>query len=185
MPQKTNITIRNLRADELDLLQRNLPSSRRLLDGVSRTYHETRLEAQAQGDADYLIAWAGGVPAGHVFLRWSADKPFLRERNLAGQLVEALAVRSELQSQGIGTALMVESERIAIARGDTSIGLAVGIENARARALYLRLGYIERAGDEFRMTWTSMDDEGREREGGETCTYMAKLLLAPRADAAR
>ena len=170
------LNIRNLTAADLDLLQGSMPASRRLLDGVLRTYHETRFAAQEEGSANYLIAWVDGDPVGHVFLRWSADEPFLRERNIAGPLAEALAVRSDMQSKGIGTALMLEAERLAVQRGCSRLGLAVGVENHRARALYARLGYRDKPHEEFRLTWMSLDADGEERIGGETCTYLVKAL---------
>jgi LPPG:FO 2-phospho-L-lactate transferase len=176
MRESSTVVVRRMQAANLEALQQSLPASSRVVEGESRTYHETRFVAQEQGSADYLIAWESGAPVGHVFVRWSADDPFLRERNIANPLVEALAVQPERQSRGIATALMMEAERLAAERGHSAIGLAVGIENRRARALYARLSYRDNADDEFRLTWTSMDAFGSEQPRSEICTYMVKEL---------
>jgi ribosomal protein S18 acetylase RimI-like enzyme len=175
-PKDLGVTVRRLEGTEVDVLQQSMPASRRLVDGVPRTYHERRLAAQQDGAADYLIAWGDGSPVGHALLRWSADEPFLRDRELTAPLVEALAVRPDVQSRGIATAMMLEAERMAADRGQATIGLAVGIENERARALYARLGYYESGLGEFRVTWTALDADGEERVKGETCTYLVKRL---------
>jgi GNAT superfamily N-acetyltransferase len=170
------VTVRKIDAADIDLLQRSMPASRRMVDGIPRTYHETRFVVQQEGAADYLIAWVDGSPVGHAFLRWAADEPFLRERSLTEPLVEALAVRPGMQSRGVATAIMAEAERIAVERGHKKMGLAVGTENERARRLYARLGYRESGLGEFHISWTYMDADGNEGVEGETCTYLVKIL---------
>ena len=67
-------------------------------------------------------------------------------------------------------------EETARAKGHATVGLAVGVENLRARALYLRLGYWETEIPPFEVTWTYRDGRGAERVEGETCTYFTKRL---------
>jgi GNAT superfamily N-acetyltransferase len=176
MPESQSVMIGRLDAGEVPLLQDSIPASHRIVDGTSRTYHETRLMAQQEGTADYLIAWVDGSPVGHAFIRWGADEPFLCEQDRSVALVEALAVRPEMQRKGIATAIMLEAERMAANRGHTRIGLAVGIENTGARAMYFVLGYREDGRESFRVTWMHTDSDGKERERGETCIYMLKML---------
>jgi GNAT superfamily N-acetyltransferase len=170
------VIVRRLRASEIDFVQQEFPASSRHVDGVLRTYHETRLIAQQGGLADYLIAWADGTPVGHVFLRWGADEPFIPEARRSDPLAEALAVRTDMQSRGIGTAIMREAERLARQRGFTVLGLAVGTENVRARRLYAGLGYRESGHGEFEITWPAIDAQGTDLIRSERCTYLVKAL---------
>ena len=129
------------------------------------------------GTAAYLIGWREGDPAAHVLMRWTgATDAFLRSRNAIDPYIEALAVRPDLQSIGIGTAMLAEAERRTLQRGFTTIALAVGVDNDGARRLYDRLGYRDAGLGDFRATWTAIDREGRETTQGETVTYMRKYL---------
>ncbi|MEX0750660.1 MAG: GNAT family N-acetyltransferase [Dehalococcoidia bacterium] len=171
------VEVRALTRREIDALQITMPSIERMIDGIRTHSHAGRFRIQEEGAGDYLIAWVDGQPAGHVLVRWAgASDPRLHERIGRDPYVEGLAVRTDLQSRGVGTAIMLEAERRTVARGHTTIGLAVGVENARARRLYRRLGYRESGFGEFEVTWTTVDAAGNEGIEGESCTYLVKAL---------
>jgi ribosomal protein S18 acetylase RimI-like enzyme len=65
-------------------------------------------------------------------------------------LLVAAAVKPELQSRGIGTALMGAAEQLVCDRGFRGIVLGVEDFNPRARRLYERLGYEAFATDDFK-----------------------------------
>ena len=68
-----------------------------------------------------------------------------------------------------------------ISRVGLAVGLAVGLENVRARSLYERLGYTPWEHGSFEVSWDAPDHpSGRE---SETCIYMLKLLSADAAPA--
>jgi ribosomal protein S18 acetylase RimI-like enzyme len=139
--------------------------------------HARRLAWQEGGEATYLIAWHGDEPLGHLLVRWGGaqreDVPSaLRER----PYLEAAAVRPEYQSRGVGTQIFEAAHALAQERGFAAIGLAVGIENVRARALYDRLGYVESGIAPFALTWSYTDAEGRPGIEGEDCIYMMRRL---------
>lgn len=54
-----------------------------------------------------------------------------------------LSVHERFQSLGIGTRLIADLERVILARGRRTARLSVELDNPRAAALYLRLGYRE------------------------------------------
>jgi ribosomal protein S18 acetylase RimI-like enzyme len=130
--------------------------------------------AQARGEAVYLIAWAGDVPVGYVFVKLVPSSAPAHEEACAE--LEDLFVAEDRRSRGIGTRLALEAEAIARDRGHSKIGLSVGVENTRAERLYRRLGYLDTRHREFTNHWTYVDDEGVDREGTEICNYMVKLL---------
>jgi len=139
--------------------------------------HARRFGFQQRGKATYLIAWLGEEPLGHLLVRWGGaprdDVPAaLRQR----PYLEAAAVLPEFQSRGVGTRLFGAVEALAPERGFCELGLAVGVENVRARALYDRLGYLDAGSAPFRLTWSYTDAEGRPGIEGEDCPYMIKRL---------
>jgi ribosomal protein S18 acetylase RimI-like enzyme len=82
-------------------------------------------------------------------------------RAVAGEAVLlAAAVRDDLQSRGIGTALMAAAEDHVCARGLTAIVLGVEDANPRARRLYERLDYDEFARDEFKYVGAPVPNPG-------------------------
>ena len=66
--------------------------------------HTKRIERQKKGEAIYLIAWKGGVPVGHAFVKWNPPLPeeFAKiVKDFAD--IEDLFVLPEYRSQGIGS----------------------------------------------------------------------------------
>jgi ribosomal protein S18 acetylase RimI-like enzyme len=167
--------VRRLAADEVEALHASMPASGRILDGVLTHYHAVRFQEQESGAGDYLVAWIGDEAVGHTLIRWNGSMVgFLNDRGVTDPWVEGLAVKRGLWSRGIGTAVMLAAERATRERGFRVIGLAVGVENERARALYERLGYRETGLGVFDVTWSYVDAAGIEHPEGETCNYWIK-----------
>jgi ribosomal protein S18 acetylase RimI-like enzyme len=80
--------------------------------------------------SQYLVAWDGEAPVGHVCLQW-IEPPELQD----------LWVLPDRRSGGIGRALIAAAERETAARGHGRLLLSVGVHNERALSLYERLGY--------------------------------------------
>jgi ribosomal protein S18 acetylase RimI-like enzyme len=83
-----------------------------------------------QPRSQYLVAWDGEQPVGHVCIEWT-EPPELQD----------LWVLPDRRSEGIGTELVAAVERAVALRGHERIALSVGIANDGARSLYERLGY--------------------------------------------
>src|SRR5579871_4827989 len=127
--EQGQIAVRPLARDEL-------PAVERALAEAYAGQHARRLAWQEGGEATYLIVWQGEQPLGQLLVRWhGADRDdvpaALRER----PYLEAAAVQPERQSRGIGTRMFEAAHALARARGCDEVGLAVGVENVRARAL--------------------------------------------------
>jgi ribosomal protein S18 acetylase RimI-like enzyme len=163
----SGIEIRELGGDVLAALQRDLPSP----------HHVRRAAAHASGAATMLVALHGQAAAGCLLVKWAgADEQIVHE--LIGECPElnAITVAPSLRSRGIGSALVEAAERLIAARGQSRVGLAVGIDNRRARALYERLGYRDWGHGAFEVSWdVSEPPPRRERE---TCVYMLKALTS-------
>ena len=139
--------------------------------------HDERFAQQQEGRLTYLIAWLGEIPIGHTMVRWEGTTDaYIADRISDCAHVEDLFVMPELRSQGIGTRILEHGERLAIERGFTQIGLAVGVDNPRARALYERLGYVDTGFGVFEIGGTYTDIHGRQREWREVCEYLVKGL---------
>ena len=156
--------IREFSPGDLTALEPYLPSG----------HHARRAEAHECGRATFLLAWHDDPPVGYLLLKWSgADEEIVHR--LIGDCPElnAITVAADLRSRGIGTALIREAERRIHAQGLSRVGLAVGVGNQRARALYQRLGYEPWGHGSFEVSW-QVPDNGRLDH--ETCTYMLKTL---------
>lgn len=170
-PTSLMLDIRPLTKDEIPLLDAHLDVER--LAGR----HRDRFTQQQDGRLTYLIAWLDGVPIGHTMVRWEGTTDtFVAERISACAHVEDLFVMPELRSQGIGTRILGHGERLAAERGFERIGLAVGIDNPRARALYERLGYVDTGFGAFEIGGTYTDRHGQKREWREVCEYLVKRI---------
>jgi [ribosomal protein S18]-alanine N-acetyltransferase len=56
--------------------------------------------------------------------------------------ITTIAVREEQRRHGVGTALMLEAVRVALANGAHDLSLEVAVSNERAQALYRRFGFV-------------------------------------------
>ena len=163
--------IRPLAQEEIPLLDAHLDAGR--LAGR----HHDRFTQQQDGILTYLIAWLDGIPVGHTMVRWEGTTDaYVADRIADCANLEDLFVMPELRSKGIGTQILSYGERLAAERRFARIGLAVGIDNLRARALYERLGYVDTGFGVFEIGGTYTDIHGNVREWREVCEYLVKGL---------
>ena len=143
-----SMTVRIADASDRDALLALTP---RLAD-FPRPPWRTAHEIAAADDAILLAALAAPGPDAVVFVTSGSGEPvdgvvfvatktdyFTGERHAH---VEVLAVAPHAQGRGVARALMGAAESWARARGDAFITLNVFDANARARGIYLRLGYL-------------------------------------------
>ena len=151
--------LRPLMADELAAVEAHLAYG-------TPGKHRRRLAEQEEGTCVYAIAWVGDRPVGHVLVKWagSAEAP-VRDAVADCPDVEDLFVAPDQRSRGIGTQLLEAAELLVRNSGYERIGLSVGADNPRARALYERRGYRELGIPPFVESgdW-----------GSQTCTYLVK-----------
>jgi ribosomal protein S18 acetylase RimI-like enzyme len=86
-----------------------------------------------------LIAQVDGAPAGFLLLLDSLPDEVTGEDQ---SFVAYMAVEPELRARGVGAALLARAEDEARRAGVPYISLMVTEENAAARALYERAGYV-------------------------------------------
>ena len=82
----------------------------------------------------------------------------------------------EFRSRSFGSQILETAEQQSSLRGHNRIGLAVAVENVRARALYERLGYRDARIGQFQSRWSRTDADGVLRSGVEQCVYLLKRL---------
>lgn len=157
------------------ITERDVPALARLFPFPTPDRHHDRLAAQAAGEVAYLTAWDGATPVGHLLLLWggTSDEPVAPLLRGCAD-IQDLFVAEERRSQGIGSRLLDEAERMARERGYRRIGLAVGIDNVRARALYERRGYADAGLGEYVRSGTFVDPGGREFTLSGTVVYLVK-----------
>ncbi|MDP9368494.1 MAG: GNAT family N-acetyltransferase [Chloroflexota bacterium] len=165
------VLIRPMALEDIPLLEAHMP---RRMSGV----HRERWDSQERGAIVCLIAWRDAVPIGHLVICWagSVDEPVASALPGCPSL-EDISVHPDWRSQGIGSRLMAEAERLVTARGYQRVGLGVALANVRAWALYERQGYGDAELGPYRIRWPYLDQYGRERWREETCIYLTKNLL--------
>ena len=114
---------------------------------------ERRPEHLWLGDAELLRRWStGAAPQCLASVAVAADQTILgaalvqfREELLSHEPsahLEVLVIRADAEGRGIGQRLIEDVERSVIAGGAGSLTLHVFSRNARARAVYERLGFV-------------------------------------------
>src|SRR5262249_32047467 len=137
-----------------------------------------RFARQQAGEVVYLVAWHDDLPVGHVVVVWGGPaQPELAALRGSPEL-EDLYVGAPLRSRGVGSQLLAAAEIMATQRGFARIGLAVGVDNPRARALYERRGYRDAGLGAHQNRWSTVDRTGEVRWHEERCTYLIKELPA-------
>jgi ribosomal protein S18 acetylase RimI-like enzyme len=171
------VDVRPLTAEDLPLVQQALPPEH-------PEAHVRRLSDQRAGRVTYLVAWAGHQAVGHAIVRWGGTtNPELRwllDVREPHPYLEALLVHPAYRSRSIGSQILEASEELVRSRGRHQLGLAVAVDNSRARTLYRRLGYRDLGIGEFANAWSYVDEHGNEVGEIEICAYLVKWL--PRHD---
>jgi ribosomal protein S18 acetylase RimI-like enzyme len=140
--------------------------------------HTDRFTLQERDAAVYLVALVDGTIVGHLLLKWDGpDGDVLRSQLAPCAEIEDLRVVEELRSRGIGSALLDHAAALTVARGQNRLGLAVGLDNDRARALYERVGFAQVDIPPFDVRWQYRTPTGELAWGSQRCSYMIKPLL--------
>jgi putative acetyltransferase len=140
---KTGITIRRAQADDATALYRNFEgpgaySGTLQLPYPSLEFWQKRLAAIPEGQ-HILVACAASDVVGHLTLNTFPQYP--RRRHAADF---GMAVRDEWAGKGVGSALLQAAVSLAEDWLQiTRIELTVFVDNAAARALYKKFGFVE------------------------------------------
>jgi len=149
--------------------------------GRSSDLAERYVTMQRRGEGVFLAAWSGDRPLGYVFLKWDPPPPPVYASEWASRVakpcacLENLFVIEEYRGKGIGSTIVLETEREAARRGFELIGLAVDPKrNPAAHALYLRLGFSDIGLPPFDASGSWTDADGVTRHYEEWCICMTK-----------
>jgi GNAT superfamily N-acetyltransferase len=149
------ITVRELTATELELVDRHLPLN--------------RLDQHAREGSTYLVAWDDGRPVGHAHIAWQGTYLGMPE-------IQDVFVAPADRRRGVAAMLSRAAEDEARARGHERISLSVSDEgNPGARRLYERLGYRDASVPPERVLGVIML-RGKPFEVDDTLVYLAKPL---------
>jgi ribosomal protein S18 acetylase RimI-like enzyme len=138
-------------------------------------YWRPTVEGHRAGRWDLLTAWDGVELVGSGCLRW--EGPFNAEMAaIRGRTPELafLQIDEGYRGAGIGTRLVRLAEQLCLTRGLQCLGLAVGVDNHRAQALYERLGYHDVG---VKQVDRYVDVHGQRRT--EVARYLERLLAGP------
>lgn len=147
------------------------------------TIHLDRIRDARKGYLRYLMLEQRGVVAGYgvlVFRRppsWSDAA----SREHLPQAVD-LYVQPEKRDQGLGSYLLKQFEAIAASAGANRLFIGVDpVENPRAYALYVRLGYEPLDLKARRVGWRFTDSEGCRHEGNSWNIDLVRCFTKPSA----
>lgn len=165
--------ISECREEDVELLDRHMP-----FRGAS-PLHRLRYARHLDGSGTFLVAWDDDRPVGNCEVRWAGcAAPEVRAVHPGCPEINGLGVWPEtLRSEGIGTGLIREAERLAAGRDHATVGLGVEKNNPRASALYHRLGYQPTT--PYLDCWSYEDGSGITHRVADACTFMVKPLHRP------
>lgn len=129
----------------LNLFEDRLVGDRQTTRAGAVAAMDRLLERAGENGGAVLVAETGGAVVGHLVLTFERFGPFIREELRDYAYVADLFVREAHRGGGVGSALIAEAERMAIARGMKRILLGVVHGNTRAERAYRYLGYSDYA----------------------------------------
>lgn len=141
------------------------------------SFSEARLAWEANAEGALLVAWLDGVPAGWGYLSLApANTADIREHLPGVPLLKHLEVLPHLRGRGVGTEIIRVAEAEAKGMGHDMVALAVGVENARARQLYERMGFLDWGLGTVTTFWENVLPDGRFGRFSEVVNILVKRL---------
>jgi GNAT superfamily N-acetyltransferase len=139
--------------------------------------HQDRFARQQRDEVLYLIGWQDDEPVGQLLLVWAGPEyEPLTSTILDCAEIQDFVVRPDLRSRGIGHQMLALAEDLTRARGLRRLGLYVGLDNPRARALYHRLGFTDANCGIVIVRWQYPGPDGHKHWAEQRCTYLVKDL---------
>ena len=165
------VEVRRLAPADLAPFQAGMPA-------WNTTEYAKRLAFQQRGLAVQLVAWVGDEPAGKAMVVFPGHPEWSPSAYREGcPEIRDLGVVAARRRRGIATALVAAAERETRSAGFVRLGLGVGVEDddAPARSLYRRFGYVFAHGP-FVQAARLETDEGMALPVAGVCTYLVKEL---------
>jgi len=125
----------------LNLYEEPFSRDRRLDRAGSVAAMDRLHERVAASNGTILVAELNGAVIAHLVLTFEQHGPFVREDLRPHAYVADLYVRQAHRGQGIGTKLLAEAEKIAVARGVPRISIGVLSGNDGAEKNYRKFGF--------------------------------------------
>ena len=125
----------------LNLFENQLLGDRQCTRAAAAAAMDRLIQRATDTGGGGLVAELNGAVVGHLVLTFERMGPYIRDDLRDHAHIADLFVRAAQRNQGIGTALMAEAERRAIARGVPRITLGVVHGNTGAERAYRRAGY--------------------------------------------
>jgi len=143
------VEVRRLAPADLAAFQAGMPA-------WNATEYAKRIGFQKRRLAVQLVAWAGEEPAGRAMVVFPGHPEWSPSAYREGcPEIRDLGVAPAWRRRGIATALVAAAERETRSAGFPRLGLGVGIDDddAAARSLYERLGYVFAHGPFVHQAW--------------------------------
>ena len=159
-----------------DAVEADLPALTELK--ATEALHRDRIRDADGTGVRYLVLTLAERVVGHAVLVyvWPPSWPDADGMRRLPEVID-LAVAPELRSRGHGALFMREIEGICRERGEPRLHLSVDpVENPRALAFYLRIGYRKLSEEPRRVHWKFTDSEGNVHEGRDWNVDMVKEL---------
>jgi GNAT superfamily N-acetyltransferase len=125
----------------------------------------------------YMVAEQENTIIGFGLIVFKSPETWTKMRFLPA--IVDLYVKPDFRSQGIGTFMIHEMEKIAFKGGCSEIFIGVDPDfNQRAYSLYLRLGYEPLDKEPYLEHWNFTTSDGELREGDNWIIYLRKELYS-------
>jgi len=127
----------------------------KLLDKIrgdkSQKLHESRLNFQNKGEANYYISFENNKPIGHVFVHLSGNSKHHR-----CPVIQDLQVKKDQRKKGLGLKIILEVEKKLKNLGYKKFGLDVETNEKWLIKFYKKIGF-KRIGNIYRDDWKNKE----------------------------
>ena len=105
-------------------------------------YWHKLIGLHAKGERTVVVAEKDGTAVGYCTLKYVSEYPPLRDAHIPE--INDLAVIPPARKQGVARSIIEYLEQVARERGDTKIGICVGLyaDYGQAQRLYAKMNYI-------------------------------------------
>ena len=148
----------------------------------SEIIHQDRLRDAQEESFDYFVLLAEERVVGFACLVYRRPKYWsdAQDENYLPQVVD-LQIEEAHRGRGYGSEFLRLLEKMAAEAGSTHLYIAVDpVDNPRAQALYLRLGYQPIQSSPYRRSWHFTDSQGNLHRGEDWIIDLVKKLPGAR-----
>jgi GNAT superfamily N-acetyltransferase len=99
--------------------------------------HSQRLKEQKTGQSEYMIAFEGDKPVGHVYINYKGEEPYH-----TCPILQDLYVKKDVRRHGIAKEILNQISKYIEKKGYLELGMDVNVENEWIKNFYEQVSFL-------------------------------------------